>query len=144
MCHISKFGDGWQQIGVIPRRASMDDDEHRQRRIAEPPHESSTPLTLTTSPSVTAYSLVVTVDSGSVRKSWRRLLRGPRHGIARGTAIYGSRGFKHDPDHAAVLSGCRGLRGWARGQQINLDDHPASLAALDQASTRSETERCQY
>ena len=69
-----------------------------------------------------------------MRRTWRRLLRGTKHGIARGTAVYGSRGFKHDPINvAAALSNCQGLRGWARDQQINLDDHPSSLATLDQA-----------
>jgi Family of unknown function (DUF6278) len=74
------------------------------------------------------------VDSGSVRKTWRCLLRGPKHGIARGTAVYGSRGFEHDPDHvAAALSSCQRIHDWARDQQINLDDDPVSLAALDRA-----------
>lgn len=77
-------------------------------------------------------SKLVMVDSGSVRKTWRCLLRGPKHGIARGTAVYGSRGFEHDPDHvAAALSSCQRLHDWARDQQINLDDDPVSLAALD-------------
>jgi hypothetical protein len=79
-------------------------------------------------------SKLVMVDSGSVGKTWRRLLRGPKHGIARGTAVYGSSGGKDDPDHvAAALSSCQRLRDWAQDQQINLDDHPASLAAIDRA-----------
>jgi uncharacterized protein DUF6278 len=81
------------------------------------------------------------VNSGSVRKTWRRLLRGPKHGIARGTAVYGSRGFRHDLDDvAAALSSCQRLRDWARDQQINLDDHPASLAALDRALSQRRDE----
>jgi hypothetical protein len=69
-----------------------------------------------------------------MRKTWRRLLRGPKHGIARGTAVYGARGFKDAPGHvAAALISCQRLRDWARDQQINLDDHPASLAAIDRA-----------
>jgi hypothetical protein len=67
-----------------------------------------------------------------MRQSWRRWLPGPKHGIARGIVIYGSRGSLHDPDQVAdLLSSCRRLRDWAAGHQVSLDDHPGSLAALD-------------
>lgn len=69
-----------------------------------------------------------------MRQSWRRWLPGPKHGIARGIVVYGSRGSQHDPEQVTdLLSSCRRLRDWARGHQVNLDDHPASLAALDRS-----------
>ncbi len=50
-----------------------------------------------------------------MRQSWRRWLRGPKHGVARGIAVYGSRGSQHDPEQVAdLLSRCPELRAWAR------------------------------
>jgi hypothetical protein len=103
---------------------------HPWGRIMKPHHETA--VITVAQPSSDNRRLIV--DNGSVRTTWRRWARGPKHGIARGTAIYGSRGFQHDPDGlTAALNDCRRLRDWAHGHQVTLDDHPASLNALDQA-----------
>jgi Family of unknown function (DUF6278) len=74
------------------------------------------------------------MDTGLVQNTWRRLLRGPKYGIPRGTAVHGSRGFKHDLSQiGAALGSCERLRAWAKGHQVDLNDDPASLAALSRA-----------
>lgn len=74
------------------------------------------------------------VDNTSVQQTWRRWLRGPKHGTARGMAVYGRRSFRHDHNQVTSLLGdCVRLRDWARSHQLDLDDRPGSLAALDQA-----------
>lgn len=75
-----------------------------------------------------------------MQQTWRRWLRGRKHGTARGIAVYGSPGFRHDHDQVADrLGDCARLRDWARSHQLSLDDRPGSLAVLDQAlSARPE------
>jgi hypothetical protein len=65
---------------------------------------------------------------------WREWLPGPKHGLARGIVVYGSPGFQKDAGRLADhLADCRKLRAWARVRNIDLDDTPGSLAALDAA-----------
>jgi hypothetical protein len=63
--------------------------------------------------------------------------------MARGVAVHGSPGFREDaPRLACLLADCRNLRAWAGQHEVNLDDSPGSLAALDQAlSAASEDVR---
>ncbi len=69
-----------------------------------------------------------------MRQFWRARLPRPRHGFARGVAVWGSPGFRHDGEQLAdVLADCRNLRAWARARGVDLDDHPDSLARLDRA-----------
>lgn len=56
-----------------------------------------------------------------MQRTWRRLLRGPKHGIARGTGLYGGPDFKHDPAQiTAALSSCERLSVWAQADQVDL------------------------
>lgn len=76
-----------------------------------------------------------------MRRTWRRWLSGPKHGIARGVVVYGSAGFRDDPDRlASHLRECRGLRAWADRHRIALDDQPSSLPELDRALDRRRAE----
>ena len=68
---------------------------------------------------------------------WRRWLRSPKHGIARGVAVFGSPGFQKDPAGLAdLLADCSQLRAWAENHGLHLDDSPESLVALDDALDR--------
>jgi hypothetical protein len=70
---------------------------------------------------------------------WRKWLSSPKHGLARGVAVYGSPGFRSDEARlTALLSDCRQLRIWAREHDVALDDTSDSLAALDWALARSD------
>jgi Family of unknown function (DUF6278) len=54
--------------------------------------------------------------------------------MARGVVVHGSPGFRNDFARLThLLADCRNLRAWARQHEVNLDDSPDSLAALDQA-----------
>jgi hypothetical protein len=56
---------------------------------------------------------------------------GPKHGVARGTAVYGS-ASADDPDVLATLmSRCELLRVWSLEHGVQLDDDPESLALVD-------------
>lgn len=59
---------------------------------------------------------------------WRR---GPKHGIARGVAVFGPPGFDEPDLMARLLAGCQRLRAWASERGVPLDDDPTSLVALD-------------
>lgn len=64
---------------------------------------------------------------------WRRWMPGPKHGVARGVAVYG---IPHGPgpDHLDELLGrCERLRGWARAHGFILTGVPEDLELLDQA-----------
>lgn len=64
---------------------------------------------------------------------WRRGIRGPKHGTARGVAVYG---VPHGPDPGHlkdILGRCDRLRNWARTRGLTLDTVPADLELLDQA-----------
>ncbi len=63
---------------------------------------------------------------------WRRWLPGPRHGLARGVAVYGQP--RPDPERLPGLLGrCGELRGWARERGLALADDPGDLSLLDRA-----------
>jgi hypothetical protein len=67
-----------------------------------------------------------------VRKSWRSWLPGAKNGTARGVAVWGSPGFRHDGEQIAdLLAHCRSLRPRAAAHGVTLDGDPDSLAALD-------------
>jgi len=63
--------------------------------------------------------------------SWRRWLPGPKHGIARSTAVFGSAGFDDPAQLLELLGRCDALRAWASNHGIVLDDGPDSLPVLD-------------
>jgi hypothetical protein len=70
-------------------------------------------------------------------QNWRRWVRGPKHGVARGVAVFGSPGFHKDPGALAdLLADCSQLRAWAENHGPQLDDSPESLVALDDALDR--------
>ena len=72
-----------------------------------------------------------------ITQFWRSWLPGAKHGIARGVAVYGSSGFKRDPQRLAdLLAECRKLRAWAGEHGVHLDGSPESLSALDEALDR--------
>lgn len=53
--------------------------------------------------------------------------------MARGIVVHGSPGFRKDTAQLTdLLADCRKLRAWAQEHEVNLDDSPHSLAALDQ------------
>ena len=56
---------------------------------------------------------------------------GPKHGVARGTAVYGSPGFDDPEVLTALMSRCECLRVWSFEHGIELNDAPESLALLD-------------
>jgi hypothetical protein len=65
---------------------------------------------------------------------WRRWLRGPKHGLPRGVAVYASTGPAPGPERLDELLGrCPALRGWARGRGVTLSGVPEDLELLDQA-----------
>jgi Family of unknown function (DUF6278) len=72
-----------------------------------------------------------------ITQHWRRWLRSPRHGVARGVAVFGCPGFQKDPGGLDdVLADCGQLRAWAENHGLQLDDSPESLIALDDALDR--------
>jgi hypothetical protein len=57
---------------------------------------------------------------------------GPKHGIARGVAVFGSPGFA-DPDRLeGLMQPCERLRKWSLAHGLILNDDPEKLDALDQ------------
>ncbi|MGH3396481.1 MAG: DUF6278 family protein [Streptosporangiaceae bacterium] len=70
-------------------------------------------------------------------RPWRRWLRGPKHGIARGVAVWG--GSEADAGSLAdTLASCPTLRSWAAARSITLDGTPGSLDALDSATATAD------
>jgi hypothetical protein len=68
-----------------------------------------------------------------VRK-WRQWLLGPKHGVARGVAVYGSPGYARDADTLkAHLKRCPALRRWAQDRGISLTGVMEDLQLLDHA-----------
>jgi uncharacterized protein DUF6278 len=64
---------------------------------------------------------------------WRRWMPGPKHGVARGVAVYGVPGGL-DPGHLEeLLSRCERLRSWAWARGFVLSGVPEDLEVLDQA-----------
>lgn len=62
------------------------------------------------------------------RRSWRRWPWGPKHGIARRIAVYGTPGAD---SFAASLGACAELRSWAANRGVVLNDQPDDLVVLD-------------
>jgi hypothetical protein len=68
-----------------------------------------------------------------VVQQWRRWLPGPKHGMARGVAVFGSPGYARDVDGLTELLGrWPALRGWAEGHGLALSGVPEDLQLLDQ------------
>ncbi|MGH3263242.1 MAG: DUF6278 family protein [Trebonia sp.] len=66
-----------------------------------------------------------------MRTPWRRWLPGPKHGIARGAAVFGASGAGEPARLLELLGRCELLRARAGSHGIALDDEPGSLPALD-------------
>src|SRR5258706_2515111 len=67
-----------------------------------------------------------------VAQSGRGWLPSPKHGTARGVAVWGRpRLQRHSERLVGLLAGCPNLRACAAAHGLILDDHPDSLAALD-------------
>ena len=71
-----------------------------------------------------------------MRQQWRRWLRGPKHGLARKSIVYGVP--RHPgPEHLhALLGQYKSLQEWGRLQGFDLDPVPEDLAVLDEAIDR--------
>src|ERR1700722_17641836 len=65
------------------------------------------------------------------RFRWRRRWMGPKHGIPRGTAVYGSRGIRNADQQRDLQLSCDQLRAWSSDHGVTLDNSPESLALLD-------------
>lgn len=66
-------------------------------------------------------------------KRLRRWLPGPKHGVARGVAVYGSPGYARDAGSLnAALGQWPALRSWAEGRGLSLRAEPENLRLLDQ------------
>ncbi len=63
--------------------------------------------------------------------TWRRWRPGPKHGLARGVAVFGPSGSNDQQALTALLARCEALRTWASGHEVALTDDPGSLSALD-------------
>jgi hypothetical protein len=71
-------------------------------------------------------------ENGTVVRQWRRWLPGPKHGVARGVAAFGSPGYTQDVDGLNELLGrWPGLRRWAEGHGLALSGVPEDLQLLD-------------
>lgn len=67
---------------------------------------------------------------------WRRWLPGPKHGLARGSVVYGHP-MPPGPEVLRDLLGrCDRLQNWARLQGFGLEPVPEDLALLDEAIDR--------
>jgi Family of unknown function (DUF6278) len=67
-----------------------------------------------------------------VAKQWRRWLPGPKHGVARGVAVFGSSGYPRDAGGLnAHLGLCPALRSWAQSRGLALSGVPHDLELLD-------------
>jgi hypothetical protein len=64
---------------------------------------------------------------------WRRWLRGPKRGIARGVAVFGSPGFGESEVMGTSLAQCEALRAWTSDHGVNLSGEPDTLEVLDQS-----------
>ena len=72
-----------------------------------------------------------------ITQFWRRWWPGAKHGIARGAGVWGSPGFRKDPEQLAdLLADCRKLQAWAEEHGVHLDGSPESLSALDETLDR--------
>ena len=70
---------------------------------------------------------------------WRRLAFGPKHGMARGVAVYGA--GQNDAGRLDELLGrCERLRASARVKGLELTGAPEDLGLLDQAIGRATAE----
>ncbi len=56
---------------------------------------------------------------------------GPKHGVARGTAVFGSSGSNHSEVPRALQLSSERLRTWSRDHGLVLDESPESLSRLD-------------
>jgi hypothetical protein len=57
---------------------------------------------------------------------------GPKHGVARGTAVFGSRNVRNTNQPRDLHLSCDRLRAWSSDHDVALDDSPESLVLLDQ------------
>jgi hypothetical protein len=72
-------------------------------------------------------------ENGTVVSQWRQWLPGPKHGVARGVAVFGRPGFARDVDGLnEVLGRCPALHSWAEGRGLALSGVPEDLQMLDQ------------
>lgn len=66
-------------------------------------------------------------------RQWRRWLPGPKHGVARGVAVFGTRGYAQDvqllKEHLEL---CPSLRSWAESRGLALTGVPGDLQLPDQ------------
>jgi hypothetical protein len=77
-----------------------------------------------------------------ITQNWRRWLRSPKHGVARGVGVFGSPGFHKDPGGLDdLLADCTQLQAWAESHGLHLDGSPESLYALDEALDRFADQR---
>jgi uncharacterized protein DUF6278 len=68
-----------------------------------------------------------------VRTRWRRWIPGPKHGLARGVAVFGVP-RRPGPEHLGELLGrCDQLRSFAQAHGFELDGSPEDLGLLDRA-----------
>jgi hypothetical protein len=68
-----------------------------------------------------------------VARQWRRWLPGPKHGVARGVAVFGNPGYARDvaglSEHLGRLPA---LRSWAESHGLALSGVPEDLDLLDE------------
>ena len=72
---------------------------------------------------------------------WRRWLPGPKHGLARGNAVYGHPAPPGPEVLGDLLGRSERLRSWARLQGFGLEPVPEDLALLDDAIGRIVEDR---
>jgi Family of unknown function (DUF6278) len=65
------------------------------------------------------------------RVRWRRRWMGPKHGVARGTAVFSSHGATGAEVPRALQLSSERLRSWSRDHGLALDESPESLSLLD-------------
>lgn len=81
--------------------------------------------------------LLSRLENRQMPRRWRRWLPGPKHGVARGVAVFG--GSRADADSVPdLLASCPLLRSWAAARSVDLDGTPGSLLALDRAEATAD------
>jgi hypothetical protein len=71
-------------------------------------------------------------ENGAVVRKWRRLLPGPKHGLARGVAVFGSQGYSEDAEGLSEhLGRWPALTRWAESHGLELSGVPEDLPLLD-------------
>jgi hypothetical protein len=64
---------------------------------------------------------------------WRRLARGPKHGIAKGLVVFGNPGFQDPKRLRELLAMHDDVPRWASERHIQLSNEPDGLETLDRA-----------